>query len=58
MTYQQNGTKEWDEKYVQEGDHKYVMKRVRTEESTGAHKYRNNKINCGSNRENGQGEGS
>jgi len=42
MKYQQNGTKEWEEKYVHEDDHKYVMKRVHTEESTGADKYRIN----------------
>ena len=44
MKYQQNGTKEWEEKFVKEDDYKYVMNRVHTEESTGADKHRKKKL--------------
>ena len=44
MKYQRNGTKEWEEKFVEEDDYKYVMNRVRTEESTGADKHRKKKL--------------
>ena len=45
MKYQRNGTQEWEEKYVEEEDYKYVMTKVHTEESTGADKNRRKKIN-------------
>jgi hypothetical protein len=44
MKYQRNGTKEWEEKFVEENNHKYVMNRVHTEESTGADKHRKKKL--------------
>jgi hypothetical protein len=44
MKYQRNGTKEWEEEYVEEDDYKYVMNRVRTEETTGADKKRKKKL--------------
>src|SRR6267154_6598112 len=44
MKYQRNGTKEWEEEYVEEDDYKYVMNRVRTEETTGADKNRKKKL--------------
>jgi hypothetical protein len=44
MKYQRNGTQEWEEKYVEDDDYKYVMNRVRAEESTGADKNRKKKL--------------
>jgi hypothetical protein len=44
MKYQRNGTQEWEEKYVEEEDYKYVMNRVRAGESTGADKNRKKKL--------------
>jgi hypothetical protein len=44
MKNQQNGTKEWEEEYVEEDDYKYVMNRVHIEETTGADKKRKKKL--------------
>ena len=44
MKYQRNGTKEWEEEYVEEEDYKYVMNGVCTEETTGADKNRKKKL--------------
>src|SRR6267154_2145951 len=44
MKYQRNGTKEWEEEYVEEEDYKYVMNRVHTEETTEADKNRKKEL--------------